>query len=148
MSLDITRVVISWKSVLYESREHRAELKLSRHLPNCSMFDLFRDFSLCFFFQTKVCLQARRRNWRYYNRWVETKILNEKTKWTVRVLYFEGFHTQLDRKLTYGNKIKHSYTCVVYIIPCSKAKQNKTGMLKNIAKLKEQSTVKASLFVL
>ena len=29
-------------SVLYGSIEHRAELKLSRHLPNCNMFDLFR----------------------------------------------------------------------------------------------------------
>ena len=27
-----------------KSREHRAELKLSRHLPNCIMSDLFRDF--------------------------------------------------------------------------------------------------------
>ena len=61
---------------------------------------------------------------------------------------FWSFHTQLDRKLTYGNKIKNSYTRTVYIVPCSKAKQNKTGMLKNIAKLEEQNTVKASLFVL
>ena len=43
------RAVIGWKSVLYESIEHRAELKLSRHLPNCTMFDLFRDFFLAFF---------------------------------------------------------------------------------------------------
>ena len=34
------RAVIGWKSVLYESIEHRAELKLSRHLPIvlCSTF--------------------------------------------------------------------------------------------------------------
>ena len=38
------RAVIGWKSVLYESIEHKAELKLSRHLPNCTMFDLLRDF--------------------------------------------------------------------------------------------------------
>ena len=31
------------------NKEHRAELKLSRHLPNCTMFDLSRDFSLAFF---------------------------------------------------------------------------------------------------
>ena len=43
------RAVIGWKSVLYESTEHRAELKLSRHLPNCTMFDFFRDFFLAFF---------------------------------------------------------------------------------------------------
>ena len=41
--------VIGWKSMLYESIEHRTELKLSRHLPNCTMFDLFRDFFLAFF---------------------------------------------------------------------------------------------------
>ena len=38
------RAVIGWKSVLYESIEHKAELKLSRHLPYCTMFDLLRDF--------------------------------------------------------------------------------------------------------
>ena len=43
------RAVIGWKSVLYESIEHRTELKLSRHLPNCTMFDLFRDFFLALF---------------------------------------------------------------------------------------------------
>ena len=42
------RAVIAWKSVLYESIEHRTELKLSRHLPNCTMSDLFRDFFLAF----------------------------------------------------------------------------------------------------
>ena len=42
------RAVIGWKSVLYESIEHRTELKLSRHLPNCTMSDLFRDFFLAF----------------------------------------------------------------------------------------------------
>ena len=41
--------VAGWKSVLYESIEHKAELKLSRHLPNCTMVDLFRDFFLAFF---------------------------------------------------------------------------------------------------
>ena len=43
------RAVIGWKSVLYESIEHRAELKLSRYLPNCTMFDLFLDFFLALF---------------------------------------------------------------------------------------------------
>ena len=34
------------RTVLYESIEHRAELKPSRHLPNCTMLGLFRDSSL------------------------------------------------------------------------------------------------------
>ena len=32
----------------------------------------------------------------------ETKILQEKTKWTIRLK--KGFHAQLDAKLTFGNK--------------------------------------------
>ena len=31
------------------SIEHGAELKLSRHVPNGTMFDLFWNFSLAFF---------------------------------------------------------------------------------------------------
>ena len=31
--MDITRAVIGWKSMLYESIEHKAELQLSHHLP-------------------------------------------------------------------------------------------------------------------
>ena len=56
------RTVIGWKSVLYESIEHRAELKLSPHLPNCTMFDLFRDFSLAFFplIESEISEQASR----------------------------------------------------------------------------------------
>ena len=42
--------VIGWKSVLYESIEHRAELKLSCHLPNCIISNLFQDFSFVLFF--------------------------------------------------------------------------------------------------
>ena len=45
--------------MLYESIEHRAELKLSRHVPNCSMFDLFRDFYLVFFFITESEISER-----------------------------------------------------------------------------------------
>ena len=48
-SLDITRAVIGGKSVFYESIAHRAELKMSRYVPNGTMFDLFRNFSLAFF---------------------------------------------------------------------------------------------------
>ena len=33
--------------------------------------------------------------------WIEMRILQEKTKWTVCIL---KFHTQLDYKLTYANK--------------------------------------------
>ena len=42
------RAVIGWRSVLYESIEYRAELKLSRYLPNYTMSDLFQDFFLAF----------------------------------------------------------------------------------------------------
>ena len=58
----MTHAVIGWKSVLYESTEHRAELKLSRHLPNCTVFDLFRDFSLAFFslIESEILEQANR----------------------------------------------------------------------------------------
>ena len=48
-SSDTSRAVIGGKSVLYESIDHRAELKLSRHLPNCTMLRLFRDFFIAFF---------------------------------------------------------------------------------------------------
>ena len=58
----MTHAVTGWKSVLYESTEHRAELKLSRHLPNCTVFDLFRDFSLVFFslIESEISEQANR----------------------------------------------------------------------------------------
>ena len=75
INLDITRAVIGWKSVLYKSREHRAELKLSRHLPNYIMSDLFRDFFPAFLSLIESEIS-----------WAETKILKDETKWTVRVL--------------------------------------------------------------
>ena len=45
-----------------KSIEHRAKLKLSRHLPNCTMSDLFRDFSLVFFslIEIEISEQASR----------------------------------------------------------------------------------------
>ena len=51
-SLNITCTVIGWKRVFYQSKKHRAELKLSCHLPNCttSMSNLWWEFSLVFFF--------------------------------------------------------------------------------------------------
>ena len=54
--------VIGWKNILYESIEHRAELKLSSHLPNCTMSYLFRDFSLAFFtiIESEISEQASR----------------------------------------------------------------------------------------
>ena len=62
ISSDTTRAAIGWKSVLYESTEHRAELKLSRRLPNYTMFDLFWDFSLVFFslIESEISEQANR----------------------------------------------------------------------------------------
>ena len=43
------RAVIGWKSLFYQRTKHRAELKLSRHLPNFIISDLFQDFPLAFF---------------------------------------------------------------------------------------------------
>ena len=56
------RAVIGWKSVLYESIVHRAELKLSLHPPNCTMFDLFWDFFLAVFpiIESEISEQASR----------------------------------------------------------------------------------------
>ena len=55
------RAVIGWKSVLYESIEHRAELKLSRHLSNCTLRPfaglLFSFFSII---ESKLSEQASR----------------------------------------------------------------------------------------
>ena len=55
------RAVIGWKSMLYESIEYRAELKLSRYLPNYTMSDLFRDFLLAFLLliESEISEQAR-----------------------------------------------------------------------------------------
>ena len=47
---------------------------------------------------------------------------------------FEGFHAQLDCKLTYGEKKSNTAnTRKVYKLPCSKTKQNLKGMMKNRA---------------
>ena len=73
--------------MLYQSIGHRAGLKLSHHLPNCTMSDHFPVFFLGLFFvncelnfgtsepvnsnrrlnQTKVCKHVERRNFRYQN---------------------------------------------------------------------------------
>ena len=45
---------------------------------------------------------------------------------------FEAFHVQLYCQLVYGNKNQTAYT---RIVSCSKTKQNKAGIMKNIAKL-------------
>ena len=47
--------------MLYESIEHRTELKLSRHLPNCTMFDLSgTSFSFFPIIESKISEQASR----------------------------------------------------------------------------------------
>ena len=94
--------------MLYESIEHKAELKLSRRLPNCTMSDFLREFSQFFFSlieseiseqaslqitkeePKKVCRHARRLNWRYYKvSWDENpQRVNE-----MDGPNFEGFHT-------------------------------------------------------
>ena len=35
----IMRAVVGWKSVFYQITKHGAEVKLSRHLPICTMSD-------------------------------------------------------------------------------------------------------------
>ena len=148
----MTRVVIGWKSVLYQSTVYKAELKLSRHLPYCDMPDLFWDFFLAFFVNLKWIFGTsepasdnRRAEQRFVNMpsdvicviitWAETKVLKEKTKWTVWVLNLVTLSWICE--LTYGNKnqTRLTDTLTVYIVSISKTKQNKTGMMKNIAKL-------------
>ena len=50
---------------------------------------------------------------------------------------FDGFHAQLGCKLTCGNKNQRhaAITRVAYIVSCSKTRQKKTGIMKNIAKM-------------
>ena len=45
----IMLAVFSWKCVLYQSTKHGAKLKLSRHLPICTISDNFPYFSLALF---------------------------------------------------------------------------------------------------
>ena len=47
----------------------------------------------------------------------------------------EGFHTQLDCKLTYGNKKQTQLTLLYYIKFFVQNETGKTGTMKNIAKL-------------
>ena len=44
----LSLVKIECSMRVYTLIEHRTELKLSCHLPNCTMSDLFRDFYLAF----------------------------------------------------------------------------------------------------
>ena len=52
-------------------------------------------------------------------------------------LSFEPCNAQLSFAFTYGNKNQKQLTDTptVYIVSSSKTKQNKTGMMKNVAKL-------------
>ena len=115
-----------WLRVLYQSTKHSAELKLSRHLLNCTMLDLFRDFSLVFFVNWKKNFGAskpassnRRTKQGFVNMlsaiiyvtiaWAETKIQRQNEMDGPNI---EGFHAQLDCKLTYGNKNQTQLTLV------------------------------------
>ena len=55
------RAVIGWKSVFYDSIKHKAELKLSRHLSNCTVRP-FEGLLLTFFSisESKISEQASR----------------------------------------------------------------------------------------
>ena len=50
LSQDLTRAVIGWKSVSYQSANHGAELEPFRHLSIYTVSDHCADFSLPFFF--------------------------------------------------------------------------------------------------
>ena len=54
------RAVIGWKSVFYDSIEHRAELKLSRHLSNCTVRPFAGLFSFFSIIESKLSEQASR----------------------------------------------------------------------------------------
>ena len=60
---------------------------------------------------------------------------NPQRKNKIDIPSFKDFHVQLDCKLTYGNKNQTANTHIVYKVQCSKKKQNKTEMMKNITKL-------------
>ena len=148
--------------MLYQSAKHRAELKLLRHLPNCTTSDLFRDRVKAFFAnkkenfgaiqpassnrKTKGCKHAGRRNLRHCD---VSRDENPSRENEIDSPSSEGFHAQLDCKLTYDNKNQTHRTLVKYIQFRVKKqnktkeqkqkkqtkKQNKTGMMKNIGKL-------------
>ena len=50
-------------------------------------------------------------------------------------LSLEGFHTQLDCKLTYGDKKQTQLTLLYCTKLCVQNKTEQTGTMKNIAKL-------------
>ena len=124
--------------MLYQSAKHRAELKLLRHPPNCTASDLFRDRVKAFFAnkkenfgaiqpassnrKTKGCKHAGRRNLRHCD---VSRDENPSRENEIDSPSSEGFHAQLDCKLTYDNKNQTHRTLVKYIQFRVK-KQNKT----------------------
>ena len=85
--------VIGLKSMLYESIDHRTELKLSRHLPN-STCSTFSRTSLSFSFANwKWNFATSEKRFAKMSgaviyiivTWAETKILKDKTKQKVQV---------------------------------------------------------------
>ena len=88
---------------------------MSRDLPNCTMFDLFRDFLLAFFRylkgkfrnkragkqqqknERKICKHAKCRNLRYYN---VSRDENPHRDNELDYPSVDGFHAQLDCKIT------------------------------------------------
>ena len=110
MAMDITHTVIGWKSVLYQNTKHGGELKL----PNSTITELFLlliAFShwLKLKFrnkwvgkyqqknQVKVCEYAKRHNLRHENVRRDENLQRENEMDSPS---FEGFHAQLDCKLT------------------------------------------------
>ena len=152
MNLDITCAVIGWKSVLYESIEHRADLKLSRHLPNCTVWPFPELFPSLFFYtwkwnfgigksansirttKKKVCKHAKRHN-RHYYYVSRDKNLQRENEMDCSPS-FESFHTQLDCKLTNDNKNQTQLTLVWFIwFRVKKKRTTKQEWWKSIPKV-------------
>ena len=92
--------------------EHRTELKLSSHLPNCIMSDLFRDLFLAFrsLIESEISEQANKSLQKCQAQYLRyCKVSRDKNPQSSNKIgspSFDGhgFHAQLDCKLTYGNK--------------------------------------------
>ena len=126
----------------YKSIEHRAEQKLSRHLPNCiacvrPLLKLLASFFSIIESEIseqasrqvateepkkKFCKHTRRRKLRYQN---VNRDENPQRENKIESPSFKGFDAQLDCKLTHGNKNETQLTLVQYI-KFSVQKQNRT----------------------
>ena len=139
---------IGLRNVLYQSTKQRAELKLSRHLPNCAMSDFFPGLLSSFFFvnwnvRISEPASSNRRtkqrfasmpstvNWRYYN---VSRHGNPQRENTMDSQSFEGFYAQLDCQITNGNENQTLLTLLKYrLFRVQKQNRTKQEIMKNIA---------------